>query len=100
VPEIKKAGERGYIKAGKLRALGVTTTEPLAFLPDVPTIDSFLKGYEAAGWIGFGVPRGTSPETIATLNMQTNAAVLLALAIAPSVAADHDLILCGRRARS
>ena len=65
-----------HIKAGKLRALGVTTTEPLGFLPDVPTIDSFLKGYEAAGWIGFGVPRGTPPEMIVTLNRQTNAAVL------------------------
>ena len=65
-----------HIKAGKLRPLGVTTTEPLPFLPDVPTIDSFLKGYEAAGWIGFGVPKGTAPEIIATLNRQTNAAVL------------------------
>jgi tripartite-type tricarboxylate transporter receptor subunit TctC len=64
------------IKAGNLRPLGVTTIEPLPFLPDVPTIDSFLKGYEAAGWIGFGVPRGTAPEIIATLNKQTNAAVL------------------------
>ena len=54
----------------------MTTTERLPFLPDVPTIDSFLKGYEAAGWIGFGVPRGTPPEIIATLNKQTNAAVL------------------------
>src|SRR5215471_5381780 len=65
-----------HIKAGKLRPLGVTTTEPLPFLPDVPTIDSFLKGYEAAGWIGFGAPRGTPPEIIAALNKQTNAAVL------------------------
>jgi tripartite-type tricarboxylate transporter receptor subunit TctC len=64
------------IKAGKLRALGVTTTEPLAFLPDVPTIDSALKGYEAAAWIGFGTPKNTPPEIIATLNKQTNAAVL------------------------
>jgi tripartite-type tricarboxylate transporter receptor subunit TctC len=65
-----------FIKAGKLRPLGVTTTEPLAFLPDVPTIDSVIKGYEAAGWIGFGVPKDTPPEIIATLNKQTNAAVL------------------------
>jgi tripartite-type tricarboxylate transporter receptor subunit TctC len=63
------------IKAGKLVPLGVTTTERLSFLPDVPTIDSFLKGYEAAGWIGFGVPRGTPPEIIATLNRQFNSAV-------------------------
>jgi tripartite-type tricarboxylate transporter receptor subunit TctC len=65
-----------FIKAGKLRPLGVTTTEPLPFLPDVPTIDSVLKGYEAAGWIGFGVPKDTPPEIIAALNKQTNAAVL------------------------
>jgi tripartite-type tricarboxylate transporter receptor subunit TctC len=65
-----------HIRSGKLRPLGVTTTEPLPFLPDVPTIDSFLQGYEAAGWIGFGVPKGTPPEIIATLNKQTNAAVL------------------------
>jgi tripartite-type tricarboxylate transporter receptor subunit TctC len=65
-----------HIMAGKVRPLGVTTTEPLPFLPDVPTIDTFLKGYEAAGWIGFGVPKGTSPEIIATLNKQTNAAML------------------------
>ena len=64
------------IKAGKLRPLGVTTTERLPFLPDVPTIDSFLKGYEATAWIGFGVPNGTAPEIIATLNKQINAAVL------------------------
>ena len=65
-----------HIKAGKFRPLGVTTIEPLPFLPDVPTIDSFLKGYEAAGWIGFGVPKGTPTEIIATLNKHTNAAVL------------------------
>jgi tripartite-type tricarboxylate transporter receptor subunit TctC len=47
------------IKAGKVRPLDVTTTERLPFLPDVPTIDSFFKGYEAAGWIGFGIPKGT-----------------------------------------
>ena len=62
------------IKAGKLRPLGATTTERLPFLPEVTTIDSFLKGYETAGWIGFGVPKGTPPEIIATPNEQTNAA--------------------------
>ena len=50
--------------------------ERLPFLLDVPTIDSFLKGYEATAWIGFGVPNGTAPEIITTLNRQINAAVL------------------------
>jgi tripartite-type tricarboxylate transporter receptor subunit TctC len=63
------------IKGGKLRPLGVTTLQRLPFLPDVPTIDSTLKGYEAAGWIGVGAPKGTPPEIIATLNKLTNAAV-------------------------
>jgi tripartite-type tricarboxylate transporter receptor subunit TctC len=64
------------LKAGKLRPLGVTTLERLPFLPDVPTIDSYIKGYEAAGWIGVGAPKGTPPDIIATLNKLTNAAVL------------------------
>jgi tripartite-type tricarboxylate transporter receptor subunit TctC len=64
------------INAGKVRPLGVTATRRLPFLPDVPTIDSFLKGYEATGWIGFGVPKSTPPEIIATLNQHTNAGVL------------------------
>ena len=64
------------IKGGKLRPLGVTTLERLPFLPDVPTVDSYLKGYEAAGWIGFGAPKGTPPNIIAILNKHTNAAVL------------------------
>jgi tripartite-type tricarboxylate transporter receptor subunit TctC len=63
------------IRGGKLRPLGVTTLERLPFLPDVPTIDSYIKGYEAAGWIGVGAPKGTPPEIIETLNKLTNAAV-------------------------
>ena len=63
------------IKAGTTRALGVTTKERLASLPDVPTIDSVLKGYEAAGWIGFGAPAATPPDIIATLNKQINTAL-------------------------
>jgi tripartite-type tricarboxylate transporter receptor subunit TctC len=64
------------IRAGKLRPLGVTTTERLSFLPDVPTVDSYLKGYEAAGWIGVGAPKDTPREIISALNKQLNAAVL------------------------
>jgi tripartite-type tricarboxylate transporter receptor subunit TctC len=64
------------IKGGKLRPLGVTTTTRLPFLPDVPTVDSYLKGYEAAGWIGFGAPKDTPPDIIAALSKQLNAAIL------------------------
>src|SRR5262249_34476747 len=64
------------IKAGKLRPLGVSTFEPLPFLPEVPTIDSFIKGYEASGWIGVGAPKGTPKEVITALNKQTSAMVL------------------------
>ena len=63
------------IKGGKTRALGVTTLQRLPSLPDVPTIDSTVKGYEATAWIGFGAPRGTPPEVIAILNKQLNAAL-------------------------
>jgi tripartite-type tricarboxylate transporter receptor subunit TctC len=64
------------IKGGKTRALGVTTLQRLPSLPDVPTIDSTVKGYEASAWIGFGAPKGTPPEIIAALNKHTNTAVL------------------------
>jgi len=62
------------VKAGTTRALGVTTKERLASLPDVPTIDSVLKGYEALGWVGFGAPAATPPDIIATLNKLINTA--------------------------
>lgn len=53
-----------YIKAGKLRALGVTTTNRAAVLPDVPAIaDAGLPGYEATQWFGILAPAGT-PRTI------------------------------------
>ena len=51
------------VKAGTTRALGVTTKERLASLPDVPTIDSVLKGYEALGWIGSAPPRPRRPTS-------------------------------------
>ena len=63
------------IKAGKLRPLGVTTPQPLDVLPGVPPIAQFLPSYEAFGWIGFGAPKGTPPEIVATLNKAFNAAL-------------------------
>jgi len=62
-----------YIKAGKLRALGVTTASRSAVLPDIPTVSEFVPGYEASAWVGLGAPRNTPTEIIERLNTETNA---------------------------
>jgi tripartite-type tricarboxylate transporter receptor subunit TctC len=64
-----------HVKAGRLRPLGVTTTKRLDVLPDVPPVSEFLPGYEAAGWIGFGAPRGTPPAIVDKLSKEIDAAV-------------------------
>jgi tripartite-type tricarboxylate transporter receptor subunit TctC len=58
----------GYVQAGKLRALAVTTAQRLDVLSDVPTVAEFVPGYEASGWLGVGAPQGTPAEIIDTLN--------------------------------
>lgn len=63
------------IKAGKLRALAVTTEHRIAMLPDVPTIGEFVPDYEASLWNGLGAPQGTPAETIDKLNREINAAL-------------------------
>jgi tripartite-type tricarboxylate transporter receptor subunit TctC len=63
------------IRSGKLRALGVTTITPLAVLPNVPTINRFLPGYEAAGWNGVGAPKNTPNGIIELLNKQINTVI-------------------------
>ena len=65
----------GHIRAGKLRALGVTTATRSNALPDVPPIGDFVPGYEAIGWSGIGAPKDTPPEIIAILNNEVNAAL-------------------------
>ena len=65
----------GYIKSDKLRALGVTTAKRAEIFPDVPALGEYVKGYEAAGWVGLGAPAKTPPEIIAVLNTQVNAAL-------------------------
>ena len=64
-----------YIKAGTLRALGVTTTTRSEALPDVPTIADFVPGYEDSNWWGFGAPRATPAAIVDKLNQETNAAL-------------------------
>jgi tripartite-type tricarboxylate transporter receptor subunit TctC len=62
-----------YIKAGQLRALAVTTAEPVEVLPNVPRVADFLPGYEASDWYGICAPRGTPAEIINRLNVEINA---------------------------
>jgi tripartite-type tricarboxylate transporter receptor subunit TctC len=63
------------VQQGKLRALGVTTAERSAALPDVPTIAETVPGYEASVWYGISAPKGTPPDVIAILNKAVNAAL-------------------------
>ena len=65
----------GHIRAGELRPLGVTTATRLKVLPDVPPIADFVPGYEASSWDGIGAPASTSPEIVAVINKQVNAAL-------------------------
>ena len=64
-----------YIKAGKLRALGVTSAARLEALPAVPAIGELVEGYEAAGWFGVAAPRDTPPAIVEKLNSAINGAV-------------------------
>jgi tripartite-type tricarboxylate transporter receptor subunit TctC len=64
-----------HIRAGKLRALAVTTSERSPALPDVPTLAETVAGYEASAWFGIGVPKGTPADVIDKLNKAMNAAL-------------------------
>jgi len=63
----------GYIKAGQMRPLAVTSAARVELLPDIPTVDEIVPGYEASGWQGIAAPKNTSPEIIDKLNKATNA---------------------------
>jgi len=65
----------GYIRAGKLRALAVTSATRQEALPDVPTVGEFLPGFEARGWYGIVVPKATPAEIVGKLNQEINAAL-------------------------
>jgi tripartite-type tricarboxylate transporter receptor subunit TctC len=62
-----------YVRAGKLRALAVTTSTRSPVLPDIPTVAEFVPGYEASFWTGIGAPRDTPTEIVGKLNQETNA---------------------------
>jgi tripartite-type tricarboxylate transporter receptor subunit TctC len=63
----------GYIRAGRLRPLAVTTAVRSEALSDLPTVGDFLPGYEMSAWFGVGVPRNTPAAIIDKLNKEINA---------------------------
>jgi tripartite-type tricarboxylate transporter receptor subunit TctC len=62
-----------HIRAGKLRALAVTSATRSNVLPNIPAIAEFVPGYEASGWQGIAAPRNTPAEVVDRLNMEVNA---------------------------
>jgi tripartite-type tricarboxylate transporter receptor subunit TctC len=64
-----------YIRAGRLRALAVTTAMRWDALPDLPTVGEFVPGYEASAWFGIGAPKNTPTEIVDKLNKEVNAAL-------------------------
>jgi tripartite-type tricarboxylate transporter receptor subunit TctC len=62
-----------YIRAGRLRALAVTTATRSEELPDIPSVSEFVPGYEVSTWYGMSAPMGTPAEVIDKLNNEINA---------------------------
>jgi Tripartite tricarboxylate transporter family receptor len=60
----------GYVRAGKLRALAVTTATRSPMLPDVPALSETLPGYEASVWFGIGAPKRTPEEIVQRLSQR------------------------------
>jgi tripartite-type tricarboxylate transporter receptor subunit TctC len=64
-----------HIRAGRLRALAVTTASRLEMLPDVPTVGEFVPGFEASSMNGLGAPKRTPAEIVDKLNKEINTAL-------------------------
>jgi tripartite-type tricarboxylate transporter receptor subunit TctC len=64
-----------YVRAGKLRALAVTTATRSGLLPDIPTVSESVPGYEVSQWYGIGTPKNTPTEIVAKLNQEINAVI-------------------------
>ena len=65
----------GYIRAGNLRALAVTTTTRSQILPDVPVLSETVPGYDVSSWYGIGAPKSTPAEIVERLNTAINAGI-------------------------
>ena len=68
-----------YIKAGKVKALAVSSLRRATALPDLPTLDEQgFKGFDLGTWVGLSAPAGTPPETVALLNAAVNKIIMRA----------------------
>ena len=65
-----------HIRAGRLRALAITTAMRSEALPSIPAVGEFAPGYEASGWQGVGAPKATPPEIVERLNKEINAVLV------------------------
>jgi len=65
----------GHIKAGRLKALAVTSEKREPSFPNVPTVGDTVSGYEATAWFGVGMPRGTPPDIVNKMNAAINKAI-------------------------
>jgi tripartite-type tricarboxylate transporter receptor subunit TctC len=72
---VPTAGSIEYIRAGKMRALAVTTATRAEALPDIPAVNEFVPGYEASGWFGVGAPKATPAKIVDKLNREINTAL-------------------------
>jgi tripartite-type tricarboxylate transporter receptor subunit TctC len=70
---IDMAASIEYIRAGKLRALAVTTAMRSEALPDIPTVGDLVPGFEASQWVGLSAPKNTPSDIIDKLNQEINA---------------------------
>jgi tripartite-type tricarboxylate transporter receptor subunit TctC len=97
------------IKAGKVRALAVTSAQRSEALPDVPAVGEFVPGFEASTWQGIGAPKNTPAEIVGKLNREINAALAdpkikarlanLGSAPAPMSPADFEKIMVAETAK-
>jgi tripartite-type tricarboxylate transporter receptor subunit TctC len=69
------SGSVDYVKAGKIRALGVTTAKRADALPDTPAIGEVVQGYEVSAWYGLGAPKNVPPDIVDALSRSINAAL-------------------------
>jgi tripartite-type tricarboxylate transporter receptor subunit TctC len=92
-----------HIRAGRLRALAVTTSTRFETLPDIPTVAEFVPGYEASQWFAGGLRKSTAAEIVDKLNTEISAALAdrkmkarlddLGTTVFPGTAADYGKFL-------